>query len=61
MNKRSVWRDVSDDTVYVPRCSVCGKWKTALKAHWFFTGVYCVGCIQDILYDDARTLSEVQK
>lgn len=57
---RSVWRDADSTTPYVPRCSICGKFKEVLKRHWFFTGLYCIGCIQDILYDDARTLEEIQ-
>ena len=58
--KRAVWRDASNDTMYVPRCSICGKWRRDLKTHWFFTGIYCVGCIQDILYDNCRTLEEMK-
>ncbi len=62
--KRSVWRDFEARTdTYVGRCSKCGTWnkkgKVQLKVHWFFNGVYCVSCIQDILYDDARTMEEV--
>lgn len=58
--KRTIWRK-ADDTVYVPRCSKCGKWRKDLMQHWFFTGIYCVSCIQDILYDNVRNISEVGK
>ena len=56
---RTVWRDADLDT-YVPRCGSCGKFKKLLKQHWFFSGIYCIECIQDILYDNARTLEEIK-
>lgn len=57
---RSIWRDaVIDDLPYVPRCSCCGKYKKKLKVHWFFTGLYCIACIQDVLYDNCRTVDEI--
>lgn len=66
---RSVWRDLNENDVdYIPRCSKCGTYKTDyyvgtekhnnLKVHWFFTGIYCVSCIIDNLYDDTRNLKE---
>lgn len=58
---RKVWRDVlAEDHDYVPRCSRCGYFKKKFKMHWFFTGIYCIACIQDVLYDDARTLEEIK-
>ena len=61
---RSVWRDFdASKDAYVGRCGKCGKYQRKpgfLKIHWFFNGVYCVGCIQDILYDNARTLEEIK-
>ena len=59
MIKRSVWRDAPEVSQYVPRCSVCGKFQRRLKEHWFFSGLYCMECIQDILYDNARNIAEV--
>lgn len=60
MFSRSLWSSVSeDDHPYIHRCSFCGKFKRKLKRHWFFTGIYCVACIQDVLYDNARNISEV--
>ena len=29
--------------------------------HWFFRGMYCLACIQDVLYDDARRYDEVYR
>lgn len=58
MNRRSVWRDADTDTPYVARCSNCGRFRD-LKQHWFFTGMYCLACIQGRLYDDARTIKEL--
>ena len=58
--ERTVWRVVhEDETIYVQRCSRCGYFRKELRTHWFFTGLYCVGCIQNILYDDARTIEEL--
>jgi ribosomal protein L34E len=58
--KRSVWRIVKkDEVIYVPRCSSCGKFRKGLRAHWFFTGLYCIECIQDRLYDNARIMREM--
>lgn len=59
----SVWRDFQARTSdYIGRCSKCGKYEPALKkqniklkVHWFFNGVYCESCIQDILYDNTRS------
>lgn len=57
---RSVWTVVRDgDTPYVHRCSCCGKFWKELRCHWFFTGLYCIACIQDVLYDNCRTVSEI--
>ena len=58
---RTVWRDYDKvrDDVFVPRCGKCGKYRSDLKVHWFFRGPYCVGCIQDILYDNARNIGEI--
>jgi len=57
---RTVWRKVDFDvSVYVPRCSKCGKYKQNLREHWFFSGVYCYACIHDILYDNARNVMEI--
>lgn len=64
MSVRTVWTVVDKDTydgVYVLRCSQCGKFHRDLYEHWFFTGLYCVGCIQDLLYANVRTLAEVAK
>ena len=58
--KRTIWRDAPEETKYVRRCSWCGKFKKKLKEHWFFTGLYCVSCVQDVLYDNARTLEEMR-
>lgn len=61
MYKRTVWRIVDKDShEYVPRCSNCGYFKKELRMHWFFTGLYCVACINDVLYDNARNLEEVK-
>ena len=58
--RRSVWRDADlRFTQYVPRCSKCGKFKKEFKEHWFFRGLYCIECIQDILYDNTRTIMEL--
>jgi hypothetical protein len=57
-----IWRIVKkDEHSYVPRCSHCGKYTKELRMHWFFTGIYCLPCIQDILYDNARNLEEVRR
>lgn len=60
-----IWSDFEPRTAtYVGRCSICGKYQKKegfLKVHWFFNGVYCVGCIQDILYNNARNITEVDK
>lgn len=55
--KRKVWVDARD--IFVKRCGFCGHYKEKLKEHWFFKGVYCVSCIQDVLYDNARNLEEI--
>lgn len=59
----AVWRTLEDknDTVYVPRCSKCGTFKEPLHIHWFFTGLYCRNCIQYKLYDDTRTIEDINK
>ena len=57
---RAVWRDAEKDTPYVPRCSRCGYFKKTLKRHWFFTGMYCIACIQDVLWDNTRTMEEMK-
>ena len=60
---RSVWRDLEPDevTLHVRRCSFCGKFKKKLKAHWFFTGLYCFNCILEVLYNDTRSFKEMRK
>ena len=57
---RPIWRDA--DPVYVRRCGRCGFYVPDgdLKEHWFFSGVYCVRCIQEVLYDDIRTVEEMK-
>ena len=55
----SVWTKVKEgDTDYVQRCSHCGRYWKELRKHWFYTGLYCVACIQDVLYDNAYTVDE---
>ena len=54
---RKIWVDARD--IMVKRCSFCGKYRNAVKEHWFFKGVYCVSCIQDVLWDNARTMEEM--
>ena len=57
---RTVWRVVDlEETVYVARCSSCGYRKKELREHWFFTGMYCLSCIVDILWDNCRTFEEM--
>jgi ribosomal protein L34E len=58
--KRTVWHEYDKNGEYVPRCSFCGRFKSKLHVHWFFTGVYCVSCVQDVLYDNARTIGEMK-
>lgn len=58
---RSIWTVVKkEEHEYVPRCSVCGYFKKELRMHWFFTGIYCLACIQDILWDNSRTEEEMK-
>lgn len=57
---RKVWTDVVEsDSWYVHRCSFCGKYKKRLKEHWFFSGVYCMNCIMDVLWDNCRSTEEM--
>lgn len=57
----SIWTIIDkEESHYVHRCSVCGYFKKELRAHWFFTGLYCRACIQDLLYNNARTIEEVK-
>ena len=59
-----VWIDFAISrfaSVYVPRCSRCGKYRDNLKSHWFFTGVYCVDCIQGVLYGGHRRVKEMNR
>ena len=60
---KSVWRDAheGDFAVFVERCSRCGRYPKVLKVHWFFRGLYCLRCIQDVLYDNSRNVSEVKR
>lgn len=60
---QTIWCTVYnfDEVPYVPRCSYCGKYKRVLKTHWFFTGMYCIACVQDVLWDNARTFEEIEK
>lgn len=55
----SVWYQPNFD-YFEPRCGRCGRYKKEdeLRAHWFFKGIYCLTCIIDILYDNARNLEE---
>ena len=58
---RSVWTIVDpDDSVYIHRCSFCGYRRKELREHWFFTGLYCRGCIQEVLWNDVRTFKEME-
>ena len=52
---------VPGEHCYVPRCSKCGKFRHELRIHWFFTGLYCLPCIQGILYDNRRNILEVSR
>mgnify|MGYP000710079602 CR=1 FL=1 len=57
---RPIWTEPDrEETVYVWRCSKCGSRKEKLMQHWFFTGLYCLSCILDVLYDNCRTIEEV--
>lgn len=58
----TIWRPF-DESVFVPRCGRCGRYRPTneLFEHWFFRGVYCLPCIQGVLYDDLRNVSEVEK
>lgn len=55
---KNVWLEKSP--VFEDRCGRCGKYKNEkeLREHWFFKGVYCITCIIDVLYDNARNLEE---
>ena len=58
--KPVVWREVDpNDCIYVARCSFCGAFKRKLLKHWFYTGIYCFGCVQDVLYHNVRTVKEI--
>lgn len=62
---RKIWTEFEARTSeYVGRCSFCGKYKNKknnnLYTHWFFNGVYCITCIHDVLYDNCRTIKEIQ-
>lgn len=64
MYKRTVWREAHDGDfgTFVPRCARCGRYKSQgakLMVHWFFRGLYCESCIIDILYDNARSVREI--
>lgn len=59
--RRKVWRPLEDDEVYVKRCGFCGRYRKDLRIHWFFSGVYCISCILDVLYDNARSMEEINK
>lgn len=60
---RSLWRPFDERTsVYVGRCGFCGRFESGhrtLFQHWFFRGPYCESCITDVLYDNCRTIQEV--
>ena len=45
--------------LYEPRCSRCGRYPLKLLKHWFFSGLYCHGCVQDVLYDNMRNIKEI--
>ena len=57
MFDNTIWVNANCD-VYLPRCGKCGSWRKEeeLRQHWFFNGLYCVSCIQDVLYDNARIM-----
>lgn len=60
--ERPVWRNFKDTdlgNVLVPRCSRCGTFREPLHVHWFFSGAYCRWCVQGVLYDDLRTLEDM--
>lgn len=61
MKMTTVWRNAEkrDFQVYVKRCSKCGTYKEPLHVHWFFTGMYCRNCVQLRLYDDVRTVEDM--
>jgi late competence protein required for DNA uptake (superfamily II DNA/RNA helicase) len=60
IGRRTVWREANrEEHRYVPRCSRCGYFKSKLHMHWFFTGLYCQACIQDVLYDNCRNMEEL--
>ncbi len=61
MSYRNVWTMAEVDDIYEPRCSFCGKYRRRLMFHWFFTGLYCINCIHEVLYDDARSLNDIMK
>jgi hypothetical protein len=59
MTDKTVWiKKVDGDGVYVPRCSHCGKFGKELRAHWFFTGLYCYHCIVDVLWGGYKKLED---
>lgn len=62
MYKRTVWEPADRETTpYVWRCSRCGYRKKDLFVHWFFTGMYCVSCVQEVLYDNVRSMKEISR
>jgi hypothetical protein len=46
-------------TCFVPRCSYCGRYEDFFYRHWFFHGFYCIGCLQEVLFDNTRTIAEI--
>lgn len=59
---RPVWRLVTPGTtVFVDRCAFCGAFKKQLYMHWFFRGLYCQSCVLDVLYDNCRTVDEIER
>ena len=61
MYERTVWRSAADEEIYEPRCSYCGQWRRNLMKHWFFTGLYCIRCIHECLYNDVRNVDEINR
>ena len=56
-----IWYEIDrrQDGVYVPRCSRCGRFPKTLLRHFFFTGLYCYRCVEDVLYKNVWTVKEI--
>ena len=61
MKRRTIWFVFRPEDIhgYVPRCCKCGVYPKFLLKHFFFIGHYCYSCVQDVLYDNCRTIDEV--